>query len=283
MAPKPFWDAAGDEKKSFKGRSHIEVHRNKHRDIAYERREMAAAIQHSTSHLSPSLPQFTAKNTGPKHRIKPSNHSAVVKHTALIYVHAESSKSTAAHIPVSEASLKSDTHASDRQTGRWKDRNTSRNAATQISAKISEHFQDLKKHRQDSRKSDKISKEQQAVKKHFRDLKKHHDLSEEQFEVKKNPGSLDCRKALSKQEAAIKKDGSGWCLSFTEQDFPDNDQRKIRISQDLRPLPWLSEDDIQKMVLLAGGEVVSKTRVPAHGQVLQVALDHPAHQQVHSD
>ncbi|NWX24544.1 F198A protein, partial [Aegotheles bennettii] len=36
--------------------------------------------------------------------------------------------------------------------------------------------------------------------------------------------------------------------------------------------PWLSNDDLQKMQLLASGQVVSKTRVPAHGQVLRVKL-----------
>ncbi|KFP50270.1 Protein FAM198A, partial [Cathartes aura] len=36
--------------------------------------------------------------------------------------------------------------------------------------------------------------------------------------------------------------------------------------------PWLSDDDLQKMRLLAGGRVVSKTRIPAHGQVLRVGL-----------
>ncbi|KAM3873474.1 Golgi-associated kinase 1A [Diretmus argenteus] len=75
--------------------------------------------------------------------------------------------------------------------------------------------------------------------------------------------------------AAVKKTDSGWCQSFREQDFPDSDQRRIRISPDVQPLPWLSEDDTQKMELLAGGEVVSKARVPAHGQVLKVALDGP--------
>ncbi|NXF97908.1 F198A protein, partial [Eubucco bourcierii] len=35
---------------------------------------------------------------------------------------------------------------------------------------------------------------------------------------------------------------------------------------------WLSDDDLQKMRLLAGGRVVSKVRVPAHGQVLRVGL-----------
>ncbi|NXI93659.1 F198A protein, partial [Psophia crepitans] len=36
--------------------------------------------------------------------------------------------------------------------------------------------------------------------------------------------------------------------------------------------PWLSDDDLQKMKLLASGRVISKTRVPAHGQVLRVGL-----------
>ncbi|XP_075601819.1 Golgi-associated kinase 1A [Balearica regulorum gibbericeps] len=36
--------------------------------------------------------------------------------------------------------------------------------------------------------------------------------------------------------------------------------------------PWLSDDDLQKMQLLASGQVVSKTRIPAHGQVLRVGL-----------
>ncbi|NXX93977.1 F198A protein, partial [Centropus bengalensis] len=36
--------------------------------------------------------------------------------------------------------------------------------------------------------------------------------------------------------------------------------------------PWFSSDDVQKMRLLARGQVISKTRVPAHGQVLRVGL-----------
>ncbi|NXJ82550.1 F198A protein, partial [Trogon melanurus] len=36
--------------------------------------------------------------------------------------------------------------------------------------------------------------------------------------------------------------------------------------------PWLSDDDLQKMQLLASGRVVFKTRIPAHGQVLRVGL-----------
>ncbi|NXC97257.1 F198A protein, partial [Certhia familiaris] len=36
--------------------------------------------------------------------------------------------------------------------------------------------------------------------------------------------------------------------------------------------PWLSADDLQKMWLLSSGQVVSKTRVPAHGQIMRVGL-----------
>ncbi|NXH88640.1 F198A protein, partial [Edolisoma coerulescens] len=36
--------------------------------------------------------------------------------------------------------------------------------------------------------------------------------------------------------------------------------------------PWLSADDLQKMQLLSSGQVVSKTRVPAHGQIMRVGL-----------
>ncbi|XP_074510599.1 uncharacterized protein gask1a [Sebastes fasciatus] len=284
VAPKPFGDAAGDDKNSIKERSHAGLRRNKQKNkgIASKRKETAGAIQHPTSHHGPRLPEFTVNNAGPKHRIKLSNHSAVVKHTAQTYIHLERSKSTAAHIPAAADSLINGRRAADRQAGRW-----DRNAHTQIhgsrtSAKLAEHHQALEKHRQATRhsgKSDKVGKEQPAVKKPSRDLKKHHNLSEDPSEERKNPGSLDRRKALSKPEAAVKKDDGGWCRSFRDQDFPDTDHRRVRISSDLRPLPWLSEDDVQKMELLAEGEVVSKARVPAHGQVLQVALDPPAHQQ----
>ncbi|NXT66341.1 F198A protein, partial [Chaetops frenatus] len=36
--------------------------------------------------------------------------------------------------------------------------------------------------------------------------------------------------------------------------------------------PWLSADDLQKMRLLSSGQVVFKTRVPAHGQIMRVGL-----------
>ncbi|XP_062278362.1 Golgi-associated kinase 1A [Scomber scombrus] len=278
---KPFGYAAGDGTNSIKERGHEDLRKNKHKSkgIASKRKEMTGAIQHPTSH---HLSDFTV-NTGSKHRIMPSNHSAVVKRAAEI--HLERSKTTAEHSPSPADRPVIDTRAADRQAGRWKNKNADIQIhGSHTSAKLTELHQALEKHRQATKhpgNSDKISKEQQAVKKPSRDLKKHHNLSKVSSEAKRNPGSSDRRMDLSKPEADVKKDDSSWCRSFTEQDFPDSDRRRIRISPHLRPVPWLSEDDIQKMELLAGGEVVSKARVPAHGQVLQVALD-PPHGPVHS-
>ncbi|XP_071325890.1 uncharacterized protein gask1a isoform X2 [Trachinotus anak] len=259
-------------------RSHTDVHRNIHKS-----KEISGAIQQPTSHHRPRLPQFTV-NKGPKHRIKPSNHSAVVRHAAHTDIHLKRSRSTTAHIPAAADTLTSDRRAADRPTGRGQDRHTNRNTHIQMhgrhaSARLVKHHQALGKHTQATKHSGKSDKEQQAVKKPSRDLRQHGNLSEGPSEAKKDPGSSDHSKTLSRPEAAVKTDDSRWCRRFTEQDFPDGDHRRLRISPDLRPLPWLSEDDVQKMELLAGGEVVSKARVPAHGQVLQVSLEPQAHQQ----
>ncbi|XP_029958153.1 Golgi-associated kinase 1A-like [Salarias fasciatus] len=77
-----------------------------------------------------------------------------------------------------------------------------------------------------------------------------------------------------KESPSTLKDDRSWCQTVGEQDFPDGDRRSIRTGGGR--LPWLSRDDVQKMELLARGEVVSKASVPAHGQVLQVGLDPPA-------
>ncbi|XP_035261734.1 Golgi-associated kinase 1A isoform X1 [Anguilla anguilla] len=61
-----------------------------------------------------------------------------------------------------------------------------------------------------------------------------------------------------------------WCEKLSEETFIDRGNRSIRTTA--QPLPWLSEDDIRKMELLSSGTVVSKARVPSHGQVLQVGL-----------
>uniref|UniRef100_W5LYL3 Golgi associated kinase 1A n=1 Tax=Lepisosteus oculatus TaxID=7918 RepID=W5LYL3_LEPOC len=45
-----------------------------------------------------------------------------------------------------------------------------------------------------------------------------------------------------------------------------------------RPPPWLSQDDLRKMELLADGVVASRARVPAHGQVLKIGLQQNASQ-----
>lgn len=266
--PKPFKDAAANDRNSIKERSHTDVCINKHKNkgIASKRKEMEAR------HQRPNLRGFTVNNKGPKHRMKPDNHSAG---QAYIQTHLERRKSAAAHIAAPVY-----TPVSDRK----EDGRTNKKPDTQIhdsrtSVKLAEHHKASEKYGQHPGKSDRISKEQHSGK-NFRDLKKHHNHSEDPSEAGKNPGSVDQKKALSKTYPVLKTDESSWCLNFTEQDFSDSDHRRIRISPDLWPLPWLSEDDIQKMVFLAGGEVVSKAKVPAHGQVLQVVLDPPANLQV---
>ncbi len=281
VAMKSLEGAAINNKNSIKERIHIDVHKkkNKSKGITSKKKVMTGAIQHLTSHQRTSLPHFTVNNGGPQHRIKSSNHSAAVKHTPKAYINLQSSKSTALRIQVQADTLISKGGVAET----WGERN--RNADPQIdgshpSAKLAENHQALEKHRLHSGKSAKVSKEEQAIKKPTQHPKKPYNLSEYPLGAKKKPGSLDRTKALYKPEAIIKKDDSCRCPSFTEQHFPEGDHRRIRISPDLRPLPWLSDDDIQKMVLLAEGEVISKVRVPAHGQVLQVALDHPEQQQV---
>ncbi|XP_026149555.1 uncharacterized protein gask1a isoform X2 [Mastacembelus armatus] len=288
MPPQRFGDAAVADTNSIKtlqAKSHTVIHRSKHKMkiIDSEGKEMAKTIQQTTSHRLRHVPQFPVSNSGPKHRIEQSSHNTLVKHTAQTHIHLERSR---ANNPARADTLTSDRRVADRQTGSRGYRHANRNADTQIhgshtSTKLAEHnlaFGKLRQATKHSGKSDKVSEEQQAVKKHSRELRKQHNLSKDLPEAKKNPGRLDQGRDSSKANAAIKKESRGWCRSFTEQHFPDSDQRRIRVSVDLWPLPWLSEDDIQKMELLAGGEVVSKARVPAHGQVLQVALDlHPQH------
>ncbi|XP_073781919.1 Golgi-associated kinase 1A isoform X2 [Danio rerio] len=55
---------------------------------------------------------------------------------------------------------------------------------------------------------------------------------------------------------------SDWCKTLNES----WNQTKAE------SLPWFSADDIKKMALLSRGTVVSKARLPGHGQVLQVGL-----------
>ncbi|NXH42524.1 F198A protein, partial [Dicaeum eximium] len=51
---------------------------------------------------------------------------------------------------------------------------------------------------------------------------------------------------------------------------PGRSRRRRGVERDAPP--WLSADDLQKMWLLSTGQVVSKTRVPAHGQIMRVGL-----------
>lgn len=270
--PKHLRDATGNDKNSIKERHHTDVRRNKHKSkgIASKRKDMEGINQHLTRHQRPNPPVFTVTIKGLKHRIKPGSHSPVAKQSEQAYIYSERSKSTVAHTPAPAHSRQ----AANRQASRQGAGHTNRNTDTEIhdrhaSVKLAEHHKALEKHRQHLGKSEKV-----------RDLKKHHNLSEDLSEARKNPGPFNHRRALSKPDTALKKDDSSSCLSFTEQDFSDSDHRWIRTSPELWPLPWLSKDDIQKMVLLAGGEVVSKNKVPAHGQVLQVALDPLENQEV---
>ncbi|NWT49614.1 F198A protein, partial [Erythrocercus mccallii] len=55
-----------------------------------------------------------------------------------------------------------------------------------------------------------------------------------------------------------------------QEQAPGRSRRRRGVERDTPP--WLSADDLQKMWLLSRGQVVSKTRVPAHGQVMRVGL-----------
>lgn len=55
-----------------------------------------------------------------------------------------------------------------------------------------------------------------------------------------------------------------------QEQAPGRSRRRRGVDRDAPP--WLSADDLQKMWLLSRGQVVSKTCVPAHGQVMRVGL-----------
>ncbi|XP_026228055.1 Golgi-associated kinase 1A isoform X2 [Anabas testudineus] len=285
---KPFW--AGDDKNSVKNeneRSHTDKNKQKSKGINSKRKVLAGASQHPNSHHPPTLPQFRV-NTGPKPRIKQHSSNAEVKHNTQAYTALERRKSIRAHIHAAVETLISDRRAADRQAGTRRDKHTNRYLDTQLqgrktTSKLAEHQLALGKLRQATRhsgKSDNVTKE--AVKKPAAfsfELRKQSNLSEDVSEAKKHPHPSDHRKTLAKPDDAVKKDDSGWCRIFTEQEFTDSDRKGRKIRADLQSLPWFSESDIQKMEMLAQSEVVSKAPVPAHGQVLQVALDPRARQQ----
>lgn len=62
---------------------------------------------------------------------------------------------------------------------------------------------------------------------------------------------------------------SVWCTQFHDGVTEQPGSSKMLEQQ---PPPWFTPDDWQKMKLLAKGEVVTKVRIPAHGQVLKVGL-----------
>ncbi|KAK7886820.1 hypothetical protein WMY93_026441 [Mugilogobius chulae] len=108
---------------------------------------------------------------------------------------------------------------------------------------------------------------QKNTEKSERKYKKHNAVS------KDNVSKVHAKNIVKIVEENIK------CLSFAAENTPESGDGSIRVSGDRREVPWFSEDDIQKMKLLAGGEPLSKARVPAHGQVLQVALEVPKQKQ----
>lgn len=218
----------------------------------------------------PQLPHFTANNTGPKHRIRPSDRSAVVKHTAETHIRAERRKFTTAQNSAQTQAVISDRQSARRQTGTRRDTHANRNADTQLhnrhkGSEPAEHQQDVGKNTQAPNHLDRIIQEQQAVNTPNRNLKKHQHFSEDPLH----------KNTMTKVEEVGEWGDGSRCQRLTEQDFPGDDNRRIRTSPDPQNHPWFSQDDIEKMELLAGGEVESKARVPAHGRVLQVALEPP--------
>ncbi|XP_034985374.1 Golgi-associated kinase 1A [Zootoca vivipara] len=63
---------------------------------------------------------------------------------------------------------------------------------------------------------------------------------------------------------------SQWCKEPQPNGFSGRRESSLRLGENA--LPWFTLDDVEKMKLLANGTVVSKHRIPAHGQILQVVL-----------
>ncbi|XP_034029801.1 Golgi-associated kinase 1A isoform X2 [Thalassophryne amazonica] len=246
IPPKTFGDAASNQNK------------DKRKGTTSKSKAAPGAGQPRTSRRPP-VPEFIVNSTQPKTRIKLRNHGAVVKHTAQTAIRLERTES----LPQIPSSAKTaDRKADALKQGSW------------MSGRRAEHRQDAAKH---SGKFDKAAK-QQAANKPSRNLKKRQNRSEDLSETKTKPELVDHKMSLTRLQTAVKKDGSSWFQSARECRFPGSDHRSIRMSPDLSSVPWLSNDDIQKMKLLADWNVISKSRVPAHGQVLQVALDGPTPQ-----
>ncbi|XP_074841592.1 Golgi-associated kinase 1A [Carettochelys insculpta] len=63
---------------------------------------------------------------------------------------------------------------------------------------------------------------------------------------------------------------SEWCMKAQEDALSAQWEGSLRFGE--RTPPWITADDVQKMKWLANSKVVTKTRIPAHGQILRVSL-----------
>ncbi|PWA22532.1 hypothetical protein CCH79_00018176, partial [Gambusia affinis] len=242
---KPVENSAG----AVKVRSRPDVHNKKQSS-----QDMADVFAHS------QRSDFTGNNMELQRRTKPSRHTAVVKHTLHTHTHLKENVSSADHKSSTADTKKSVQKAAHRHTHQVA---VSQTTDSQTREKQNQRHRALERHRKAPKHSGKpasVGKEETPSS----DLREDRHLS------------LGDREEI---EATAQQGDRDWCQGLTELDFSDADQRKIRVGGDLQHVHWLSRDDIEKMELLAGGEVVSKTRVPAHGQVLQVALELPARHQ----
>lgn len=234
-----------------------EAHRSSVLGDKHEGGKTAGADRHPNRRLG--LPEFPGNNTGPQQRDPPGGYSQLGGLREQIHVEGRSP----------DPNLQVNRRASDAQGDNQEDGRTNGQTDHRTRKTLAEE------NRRQPGKSDVVGKHQLAVEKLLGDLKKRSNPSDSAA-AGKIPASLERRKPLSEPVVLNGGDG-GVCTRISEHDLSDADRRRVRISPALRPLPWLSKDDIQKMVLLAGGEVVSKAKLPAHGQVLQVALA-PNHQ-----
>ncbi|XP_069816489.1 Golgi-associated kinase 1A [Dendropsophus ebraccatus] len=60
------------------------------------------------------------------------------------------------------------------------------------------------------------------------------------------------------------------CIQFQSEKSKPRHLKGDRLTE--TPPPWFTADDLRKMKLLSEGEIIAKSRIPAHGQVLKVGL-----------
>ncbi|KAJ3598481.1 hypothetical protein NHX12_001991 [Muraenolepis orangiensis] len=263
--------------------------------IALKRKERSGTGQHPANCLHSLLPWFTVNSAGPRGRIKPAHRATVVEPFPKTHNHSAEGQTTDLIPALANTLVRKRTQADrgpdnsqtnlqakmSQHAGDWAGTQGRTRADPQLNkarhpiTKLSERdggLEEMKGATKHLRKSDKIGKEQQAVKRPSRDLKEQHHISKELSKRGTNhPGPVDRKQPAPKHKAAVRKEDKDMCQNNRAQEFPDGDRRTIRRSPHA---PWLSDHDLEKMELLASGEVVSKARVPAHGQVLQVALEH---------